>query len=111
MTVPLRKNVRFQLLWIGGAVSQLGTELSRLATPLLVLALTGSPGLAGVVAGARTAAFLAVQIPAGVWIDRWDRRRTLVTAQGLQAAVSALLAALILTGWFRWCSSRCRRRP
>ncbi|GAA3165263.1 MFS transporter [Nonomuraea salmonea] len=97
MTVPLRKNVRFQLLWIGGAVSELGTELSRLATPLLVLALTGSPGLAGVVAGARTAAFLAVQIPAGVWIDRWDRRRTLVTAQGLQAAVSALLAALILT--------------
>ncbi|WP_449061614.1 MFS transporter, partial [Planomonospora algeriensis] len=66
--------------------------------PLLVLALTGSPGLAGVVAGARTVAFVAVQLPAGVWVDRWDRRRTLVTAQGLQAVVSALLAALILTG-------------
>ncbi|MFC4015187.1 MFS transporter [Nonomuraea purpurea] len=96
--VPLRKNVRFQLLWVGSAVSQLGSELTRLAMPLLVLALTGSPGLTGVVAGARTAAFLAVQIPAGVWVDRWDRRRMLITAQGLQAVVSALLTALIITG-------------
>ncbi|GGK70445.1 MFS transporter [Planomonospora parontospora subsp. parontospora] len=96
--VPLRRNVRFQLLWLGSAVSQLGSELTRLAMPLLVLALTGSPGLAGVVAGARTVAFVLVQMPAGVWVDRWDRRRTLVTAQGCQAVVSALLAALILTG-------------
>ncbi|MDP9862017.1 MULTISPECIES: MFS transporter [Streptosporangium] len=95
--VLLRKNVRFQLLWIGSAVSELGSELTRLAMPLLVLALTGSPGLAGVVAGARTVVFLLVQIPAGVWVDRWDRRRTLITAQGLQAVVSALLAALVLT--------------
>ncbi|GGL32863.1 MFS transporter [Planomonospora parontospora] len=96
--VPLRRNVRFQLLWLGSAVSQLGSELTRLAMPLLVLALTGSPGLAGVVAGARTVAFVAVQLPAGVWVDRWDRRRTLVTAQGCQTVVSVLLAALILTG-------------
>ncbi|MER6511478.1 MFS transporter [Nonomuraea sp. NPDC001636] len=96
--VPLRKNARFQLLWVGSAVSQLGSELTTLAMPLLVLALTGSPGLAGVVAGARTVAFLAVQMPAGVWVDRWDRRRTLITAQSLQAVVSALLTALIITG-------------
>lgn len=95
--VSLRRNVRFQLLWIGGAASRLGSEFTRLAMPLLVLALTGSPGLAGIVAGARTVAFLLIQIPAGVWVDRWDRRRTLISAQGFQAVVSALLAALILT--------------
>ncbi|OUC91507.1 MFS transporter [Streptosporangium minutum] len=99
--VPLRRNVRFQLLWLGSTVSALGSELTRLAMPLLVLALTGSPGLAGVVAGARTVALLLAQMPAGVWVDRWDRRRTLITAQGLQAAVSALLAALVLTGQVR----------
>jgi MFS family permease len=96
--VPLRRNARFQLLWLGSAVSQLGSELTRLAMPLLVLALTGSPGLAGVVAGARTVALVLAQMPAGVWVDRWDRRRTLITAQGLQAVVSALLAVLVLTG-------------
>ncbi|NUR90521.1 MAG: MFS transporter, partial [Nonomuraea sp.] len=99
--VPLRKNVRFQLLWVGSAVSELGSELTRLAMPLLVLALTGSPGLAGVVAGARTVALLVMQMPAGVWVDRWDRRRTLVAAQGFQAVGSALLTALIVTGQVR----------
>ncbi|AQZ61965.1 MFS transporter [[Actinomadura] parvosata subsp. kistnae] len=99
--VPLRRNARFQLLWAGSAISQLGSELTRLAMPLLVLALTGSPGAAGIVAGARTVAFVAVQMPAGVWVDRWDRRRTLLAAQGLQALASALLTALIVTGQVR----------
>lgn len=71
--VPLRKNKQFQLLWFGSAVSQLGSELTKLAMPLLVLSLTGSPGWAGVVAGASIAASILAQIPAGVWVDRWDR--------------------------------------
>lgn len=94
--VPLRRNAAFQLLWIGSAVSQVGSELTRLAMPLLVLALTGSPGWAGVVAGARIAASIVAQLPAGVWVDRWDRRRTLVTAHGGQVLAGAVLGALIL---------------
>jgi predicted MFS family arabinose efflux permease len=94
---PLRKNLQFQLLWVGSAVSQVGVELTRLAMPLLVLALTGSPGWAGIVAGARTAASIVAQLPAGVWVDRWDRRRTLIASQGLQTLNAAALAALILT--------------
>ncbi|MFI6480351.1 MFS transporter [Nonomuraea sp. NPDC050663] len=94
----LRKNRRFQLLWIGSAVSQLGVELTKLAMPLLVLALTGSPGLAGLVTGAKVAATVLVQLPAGVWVDRWDRRRTLITAQALQLVNAVLLAVLVMTG-------------
>lgn len=94
----LRQNKQFQLLWLGAAASQLGSELTRLAMPLLVLALTGSPGWAGIVAGARTAAFVFTQMPAGVWVDRWDRRRTLVGAQLAQAAASAVLATVIVSG-------------
>ncbi|MET7328506.1 MFS transporter [Nonomuraea sp. NPDC005650] len=93
---PLRRNKQFQLLWVGSAVSQVGMELTKLATPLLVLALTGSPGWAGVVAGARTAASVVAQVPAGVWVDRWDRRRTLIAGQALQTVNAAVLAALIL---------------
>ncbi|MFB9905607.1 MFS transporter [Allokutzneria oryzae] len=94
---PLRRNKQFQLLWFGSAVSQLGTELTRLAMPLLVLALTGSPGWAGVVAGARTAAFIVTQMPAGILVDRWDRRRTLIASQGAQLVNAAVLALLIVT--------------
>lgn len=98
MGVPLRKNVQFQLLWLGGAVSQLGTTITTLAMPLLVVALTGSYLLPGVIAGARAAALLLTLMPAGVWVDRWDRRKTLVWSQSVQALAAALLAAAILTG-------------
>lgn len=66
--------------------------------PLLVLAVTGSPLSAGLVAGARTAATVLAQMPAGVWVDRWDRRRTLVTGQLVQAGAAAALAALVAAG-------------
>ncbi|MFD1529352.1 MFS transporter [Pseudonocardia aurantiaca] len=95
---PLRRNSSFQLLWAGGAVSQLGSELTRLAMPLLVLGLTGSPAWAGVVTGAGVAAAVLTQVPAGVWVDRWDRRRTLVTGSALRAANSAGLAVLVTAG-------------
>jgi MFS family permease len=84
------------LLWLGSAVSQLGSELTRLAMPLLVLARTGSPGWAGIVVGAGVAASVLARIPAGVWVDWWDRRRTLITGQGLRTVGSAVLAALII---------------
>src|SRR5689334_1137821 len=97
-TPPLRKNTAFQLLWLGSATSEFGTQLTRLAMPLLVLAVTGSPLWAGLVAGARSAATVLAQMPAGVWVDRWDRRRTLVASQLVQAGAAAVLAVLILTG-------------
>jgi MFS family permease len=96
--VPLRRNRTFQLLWAGGAVSQLGTELTRLAMPLLVLASTGSPAAAGLVAGANVAATVLTQLPAGVWVDRWDRRRTLVVAAALRTVNAAGLAVLVAAG-------------
>ncbi|MEV6347110.1 MFS transporter [Actinoplanes sp. NPDC051851] len=95
---PLRRNTAFQLLWIGSATSDFGTQLTRLAMPLLVLAVTGSPLWAGLIAGARSAATVLAQMPAGVWVDRWDRRRTLVGGQLVQAGVAALLAALVVAG-------------
>ncbi|SER64856.1 Predicted arabinose efflux permease, MFS family [Lentzea xinjiangensis] len=98
MGVPLRKNVQFQLLWSGGAVSQLGTAVTALAAPLLIIALTGSPFWAGVVAGARATAMIVALVPAGVQVDRWDRRAVLVWSQVVQAGAAAALAAAVLTG-------------
>jgi len=95
--VPLRRNARFQLLWLGSATSQLGSELTNLTKPLLVLALTGSAGLAGVVAGSRTAAYVLAQLPAGTWVDRADRRRVLLTGQAVQLVNATVLALLVVT--------------
>lgn len=44
---PLRRNRDFRALWTGQAASALGTSISGLAYPLVILAVTGSPTLAG----------------------------------------------------------------
>ena len=66
------------LLWSGQAVSVLGTQVTQIAFPLLVLGLTGSAAAAGLVAAARTLPYLLLTLPAGALVDRWDRRATMV---------------------------------
>ena len=65
-------------LWIGQVGLALGNGVTMIALPLLVLALTNSPGQAGIVAAARTLPYLVLGLPAGALIDRWDRRRVLM---------------------------------
>ncbi|WP_086668727.1 MFS transporter [Lentzea kentuckyensis] len=98
MGVPLRKNVQFQLLWFGGAVSQLGSQLTTYAMPLLIFAVTGSFFWAGVIAGVRATTLILAQMPAGVWVDRWDRGKILVWSQTTQAVTVAAMAANVVAG-------------
>lgn len=96
---PLRRNFRFRMMWIGGAVSGLGSSMTYIAMPLLILAVTGKPALAGLAAACRIAVNLLTSIPAGVWVDRLDRRRILLTCESVRvAATGGLVAALITMG-------------
>ena len=89
--VPLWQNRDYLLLWGGRAVSVLGTQITLIAFPLLVLALTGSPATAGLVASARTVPYLLFALPAGALVDRWDRKLTMIVC----SAGSALTLASI----------------
>lgn len=96
---PVRKvyaDRDFLLLWSGNALSLIGLYGVRIAYPLLVLALTGSPALAGWVGFASTLPSLIFQIPAGMVADYGDRRRTLLCCQaaGLVASCVAILVVL-----------------
>jgi predicted MFS family arabinose efflux permease len=95
---PLRRNRDFQLLWIGQAASALGTRASTVAYPLLVLALSGSPADAGLVGFAATIPYLVVQLPAGVLVDRVDRRRAMLACDAGRMAALAVLAAAVAAG-------------
>lgn len=75
---PLWRNTDYLLLQGGQVVSQMGTNVQFLALPLLVLAITGSPGQAGIVLGLNTLAVIAVSLVAGVLVDRWNRRSTMI---------------------------------
>lgn len=94
----------FRLLLLGQTTSQLGTQVSGVAVPLLaVLTLDASPFELGLVSAAGTLAFALIGLPAGAWIDRWPRRPVLVAADVARAAllltipVAAFLGILTVT--------------
>lgn len=94
---PLSRNRDFRALWTGQTVSALGTSISSLAYPLLVLAVTGSPALAGLVGTVLAAVTFALRIPASAVADRMDRKRLmLVCDAGRCLAVGSLAVAVLL---------------
>lgn len=85
----LRHNRDFLLLWSGTAVSLVGLTVSTVAYPLLILAATGSKAAAGVVGFFSLLPALLFQLPAGVLVDRWDRRRLMIWCDVVRAAGAA----------------------
>ena len=96
--VPLRRNRDFVLLQAGQALSTVGSESATVAYTLLVLSLTGSPAKAGLTGFARLVPWVVFALPAGVVVDRWNRKRLMIVADVSRAAVLALLGAIVLTG-------------
>jgi len=95
MTKPLWQQRNFMLLWSGQLVSWVGSRVSGIALPLVVLALTNSPVQAGGVAGIRGLVFIILAIPAGVLMDRWNRRTVMVLANlGSGIAIGSIAVAL-----------------
>jgi predicted MFS family arabinose efflux permease len=77
----LRGHRDFRRLWGGETVSELGSQVSLLAIPLIaVRTLHATTFEVGVLAAASTAAFLLVGLPAGVWVDRLRRRWVMMAA-------------------------------
>jgi CRP-like cAMP-binding protein len=85
----------FRLLWSAQLVSTVGTALTDLAAGILVFRVTGSALSVGLM-------FMAVSIPtlfigliAGVFVDRYDRRKIMVIADVARAAIVASIPFLI----------------
>jgi MFS family permease len=96
--VPLWRNRDFTLLLAGRLLSTIGSQVSAIAYPLLVLALTGSPAKVGIVAFAGLLPSAALGLLAGVAADRWNRKRLMIAADGVRALAIGTLATLILLG-------------
>lgn len=86
------------LLWSGQVLSSLGSQISLVAYPLLVLALTGSPAKAGFVGFAHELPVALLAIPAGVIADRVDRKRLLVAVDAVTAMALLAIPVGLLAG-------------
>ena len=94
---PIWRNRDYMLLWAGQAVSTTGSGISGLAFPLLVLALTHSPAQAGFVSAAFGLPYLLISLPAGAYVDRWNRKQVMIicdTVRAINMASIPLAAAL-----------------
>jgi MFS family permease len=92
------RHPNFRLFFCGQSLSLIGTWMTRLATSWLVYRLTGSSLLLGVISFASQIPTFLLGPVAGVWADRWDRRRVLLVTQSLAAVQSLLLGGLTLSG-------------
>ena len=94
---PLRRNRDFLLLWTGAGFAQLGNTITFVVYPLLVVWYTGSASAGGLMTAAAVLPHLVVQLPAGVLVDRVDRRRLMIFADlGCVVVTATALAAVML---------------
>ncbi|MEA2512730.1 MAG: hypothetical protein QOJ59_2217, partial [Thermomicrobiales bacterium] len=83
LRVLRRRN--FALLWFAGLVSLTGDWMLIVALPVTVYELTGSALATGGVLIANRLPALVLGSVAGVFVDRWDRKRTMVVANLVRA--------------------------
>jgi MFS-type transporter involved in bile tolerance (Atg22 family) len=97
MALGERIGREFAKLWIASAVSGTGDGIALTAAPLLALSLTRDPRLIAGVTTALTLPYLLFSLPAGVLIDRVDRRRAMARVDAFRAILLAGFTVLTVT--------------
>jgi MFS family permease len=97
----LRLNPAFRRLWFSTFSSSLGQWMQSTAIGWLALDLSNSSSFVGLVAFAAGIPFLLVSIPGGLLLDRFDRRKVLITCQAIAALCAVLLSIDVYTGLVR----------
>lgn len=93
----IRGNLIFRRLSAASSISALGSHVTTIAYPLLVLRLTGSPFTTGCAVFAATAPGILAYIPAGALVDRWNPMRVMLLSEiGRGVAIGSVAATLAL---------------
>jgi MFS family permease len=88
----------FTIFWIGQFVSLIGTWMQTTVQSYLAYRITGEPIYLGLVGFAATLPTLLFTLPGGVWVERLDKRKTVIALQTVMMVQAFTLAALTLTG-------------
>ncbi len=94
----LREEPQYRLLFGSQVLSVVGDRVASVALPFAVLAIGGGVAQVAITSAAQFLPFVVLAVPAGVWADRWDRKRILVISDTVRLVTQAIAAVLLLTG-------------
>jgi DHA3 family macrolide efflux protein-like MFS transporter len=99
--VGVFKNLSFSLIWIGLSTSRLGDSLYYLASYWLIWDLTHSATTLGLT-GAITALSTLIGLFSGIFVDRWDKRRTMIVSDLIRMIAVLTIPCALLFGEIHW---------
>ena len=97
-TLRALRGRNYALFFVGQGLSLIGTWMQGTALAILIWQMTHRPQDLGMVGFSSTIFGFLLAPLAGVFSDRWNRRRVLLVTQSLATVQACVLAALTLTG-------------
>lgn len=88
----------YSLFLVGQLVSVIGTWMQSTALPYLAYRISGRPLDLGIIGFANTLPTLLFALPAGVLVERWDKRKVVIIFQAIMSVQAFGLAFLAFTG-------------
>jgi MFS family permease len=94
----LRDEPQYRLLFGSQVLSVLGDRVTSVALPFAVLSLGGGVREVALTSTAQFLPFVLLAVPAGVWADRWERKRILIASDAVRLVTQSIAAILLLAG-------------
>ncbi|HEY3290273.1 MAG TPA: MFS transporter, partial [Anaerolineae bacterium] len=88
----------FRIFWIGQFISLIGTWMQNTTQPYLAYRISGQPFYLGLIGFASALPALMLTLPAGVLVERMDKRKVVIVMQTVMMVQAFALAFLALTG-------------
>ena len=95
---PTRLPSNYWRQFVASGVSNIGDGMVHAAAPLLTLSLTSDERLIAGVSFSSMVPWLVLSLPAGVYIDRFDRRKLMVIANIIRAILFGMIAISAAVG-------------
>ncbi len=91
------KHKNFRYYWIGMCISLIGTWMQNIAQPWLAYTLTKSPFLLSLIGTLQFTPMLLFSLIAGVFIDKFSKKKILIFTQSASLIITLILALLVWT--------------
>lgn len=99
---PALIHKNFRIYWLGQCISLIGTWMQSIGQTWLVLSLTGSPLLLGLLGAIQFLPITLFSLFAGVVIDKYPKRTILLITQFISMILAFTLSALVFTHTVRY---------